>query len=30
VFCGHHAREYETTIREVAAEVVTAEDDEDG
>jgi hypothetical protein len=26
VFCGHHAREYETTIREVAAEVVTAED----
>jgi hypothetical protein len=27
VFCGHHAREYETTIREVAAEVFTAEDD---
>ena len=27
VFCGHHAREYETTIREVAAEVFKAEDD---
>jgi len=27
VFCGHHAREYETTIREIAAEVFTAEDD---
>jgi len=27
VFCGHHAREYETTIREVAAEIVMAEDD---
>jgi hypothetical protein len=27
VFCGHHAREFETTIREVAAEVVKAEDD---
>jgi hypothetical protein len=27
VFCGHHAREYETTIREVAAEVFKAEDE---
>lgn len=27
VFCGHHARVYETTIREVAVEVVKAEDD---
>jgi hypothetical protein len=26
VFCGHHAREYDTRIREVAAEVVKAED----
>jgi Zn ribbon nucleic-acid-binding protein len=26
VFCGHHAREYDTKIREVASEVVTAED----
>jgi hypothetical protein len=26
VFCSHHAREYETTIREVAVEVVKAED----
>ena len=27
VFCGHHAREFDTRIREVAAEVVMAEDD---
>jgi len=26
VFCGHHAREYDTKIREVAAEVVKSED----
>jgi hypothetical protein len=26
VFCGHHAHEYETTIRKVAAEVVKADD----
>jgi hypothetical protein len=26
VFCGHHAREYETRIREVAVEVVKADD----
>jgi len=26
VFCGHHARAYNTKIREVAAEVVTSEE----
>lgn len=26
VFCGHHAREYEVRIREVAVQVVKADD----
>jgi Zn ribbon nucleic-acid-binding protein len=26
VFCGHHAREYDETIRAVAAEVVPSEE----
>ena len=26
VFCGHHAREFDTRIREVAVEVVKADD----
>jgi hypothetical protein len=26
VFCGHHAREYDTRIREVAVEVVQADE----
>ena len=25
VFCGHHAREYDDTIKEVAVEVVTSD-----
>lgn len=29
VFCGHHARQYDSTIRSVAAEVVTSEDPSD-
>ena len=29
VFCGHHAREYETTIRKVAVEVVQVQESAD-
>jgi len=29
VFCGHHARKYDTTIRSVAAEIVLSDEPSD-